>query len=125
MKKKDFIYYSGKKYDGMMGRCYRTSDKSYKTYGSQGIRVCSEWIRNIESYRLWLLAELKKENISVEQFVKDASKMQVDRIDPKGHYTPENCRLSSPQLNMRNRSVSKGKLITSAEGETFTFGEKI
>lgn len=37
---------------GMMSRCYRKKDASYKSYGGRGIKVCEEWhdIRNFEKW---------------------------------------------------------------------------
>jgi hypothetical protein len=113
---KTFIYVSSKKYDGMMGRCYRKSDPSYPFYGAKGIAVCSAWIKDINSFRSWLLGELDKKGIGLEKFVKESKYFQLDRINGKGHYTPENCRLVSPQQNQRNKN---GYLVSvlSAEGE--------
>lgn len=114
-RKKTFNYYSGKRYDGMMARCYRESDTSYKYYGKIGIRVCSDWITNIDGFRTWLLLELSKEGIEIEEFVENSKKYQIDRRDSEGHYTPENCRILSPQDNSRNKSKPL-KIIESAEG---------
>lgn len=117
-KEKNFSYVSLKKYDGMMGRCYRPTDTSYSNYGAKGIRVAKEWIINIEQFRAWLLEELSRMDISVEQFINNSSKYQLDRIARDGHYSPTNCRLVSPQVNMRNRWSCKMNTIISAEGET-------
>jgi hypothetical protein len=121
VRKKDYNYYSNKKYDGMMGRCYRPSDKSYKTYGARGIKVCSAWIKDINQFRVWLLEMLNALDVSVEDFIKNPGNYQLDRIDPDGHYTPANCRISSPQNNTRNRRITKGKTIQSAEGDIYEF----
>lgn len=115
---KDFNYVSSKKYDGMMGRCYRTKDPSYANYGGRGIRVSGDWIKDINQFRAFLLRELENKNISIDEFVNSSAKFQLDRINVDGHYTAENCRLVSPQSNVRNRRASVlGKSITSAEGE--------
>lgn len=47
----NFNYLAGKKYDGMLGRCYRETDRSYKNYGARGIRVCSDWIQDINNFK--------------------------------------------------------------------------
>lgn len=121
MKKRDFIYYSGKKYDGMMGRCYRPSDRSYKHYGGRGIKVCGSWIKDIQKFREWLLLELSKMGESGDTLITLSKQFQLDRIDSNGHYSSENCRLSTPQTNTRNRRVTGGKTVISAEGEEIVF----
>jgi hypothetical protein len=121
-KKKDFISVSGKKYDGMMGRCYRTSDRSYKNYGERGIRVCSEWIKDIESFRFWLLREINRLNIDISFFIENSKKLQLERKNVNGHYSPDNCTLISGQANTRNRNCIKRRTLISAEGEKITIG---
>ncbi len=115
-KVKSFTWVTGKKYDGMMSRCYRHSDISYKHYGYRGIKVCSEWIKDINQFRVWLAAELELMNISQGDFVQFSSKYQLDRIDVNGHYSPANCRLVDAQTNTRNSRRKKLEVI-SAEGE--------
>jgi hypothetical protein len=117
MKAKDFNYYSGKKYDGMMGRCYRERDASYKNYGGRGIKVCTKWVTDINEFRVWLLSQLDNLEVSLEEFVSNSRKYQLDRIDVEGHYTPDNCRLVSPQKNTRNRRCRVVRNITTAEGD--------
>jgi hypothetical protein len=118
---KDFNYLSGKKYDGMMGRCYRKKNASYKQYGARGIRVCSDWIEDINNFREWLSLELFNMDLTKEDFVKNVKQYQLDRIDVNGHYTPDNCRLTNRQQNVRNRRLFEGKVIMSAEGKEFKF----
>lgn len=100
-----------------MGRCYRSTDRSYKNYGGRGIRVTSEWIKDISVFRAWILSELERQNISLETFLKHSKDFQLDRIDVNGHYTPKNCRITSPQSNARNKRNSYELSIESAEGE--------
>ncbi len=113
----------GKRYDSMMGRCYRESDKSYKNYGLLGVRVCSEWIQDINSFRNWFLQELINKNISLEEFQINSAKYELDRINPHAHYTPLNCRIVDKQTGSRNQRRNSGRKIISAEGDTFIFGE--
>lgn len=107
----------GKKYDAMMGRCYRPTDTSYKAYGLKGIRVCSEWIKNIDSFRKWAKEELSRKGISEEYFLANTVKCILDRKDPLGHYTPDNCTFVGSQESSRNVSSRKKTVIVSAEGE--------
>jgi hypothetical protein len=116
-KVKDFKYVSGKKYDGMMGRCYRPTDGSYANYGGRGICIAKDWILDIQNFRKWLVAELLDKNISIEDFVANSTQYQLDRINVDSHYTPSNCRIVSQQVNMRNRRTRKVNIIKTAEGE--------
>ncbi len=118
---KTFIYVTGKKYDGMMGRCYRPTDRSYHRYGERGIKVCSEWIKDINSFRQWVELELQELGISKDEFVANPRQFQLDRINTDSDYTPGNCRLASPQLNGRNKSGLL-KQVVSAEGEIIELG---
>ena len=124
IKKKDFMYYSGKKYEGMMSRCYRETERTYKQYGGKGIRVCKEWIVDINAFRLWLLKEITRIGISQEYYLLHRRSYQMDRIDPKGHYTPENCRLVTRQVNARNKSKRKKMVLVSAEGDQIQVAEQ-
>lgn len=117
---KDFKSVSGKKYDGMMGRCYRNSDVSYKNYGGRGIRVAAEWIRDIETFRIWLSNHLVELALSEEDFIQNSSRWHLDRIDPNQHYTPENCRIASQQQNARNKRNVQRKHFEAADGSIVT-----
>jgi hypothetical protein len=118
---KSFTYVACKKYDGMMGRCYRETESSYKNYGGKGIRVCSAWIKDIEAFKLWLLKELETVGVPVEEFVKNSHKYTLDRKDGLQHYTPSNCRIVSPQANTRNSVKGRDRVLTPAEGEEIKF----
>lgn len=120
-KRGTFKYLASKKYDSMMGRCYRERDPGYKSYGARGIKMCSSWLADINNFRSWFTRQLVLSGISEEHFVKNSRSVQLDRIDPDGHYSPENCRLVSPQQNTRNRGGVVRKIISS-EGDEFFIG---
>ena len=71
----------------MMRRCYKSHDKDYPRYGGVGVVVCAAW----HDY---------------EQFQYDmgepTEKQTLDRVDPYGNYTPDNCRWASPTTQARN-----------------------
>ncbi len=115
-RQKNFAYVSGKKYDGMMGRCYRETESSYGNYGGRGIRVARSWIENIDSFRQWLEEELDRAGISKDAFIENSSFYQLDRINVNDHYTPTNCRLVSPQQNGRNKRASIKRILIAADG---------
>lgn len=122
-RQKDFNYVTGKKYDGMMGRCYRESDRSYKNYGAKNVRVSETWIKDINTFRVWIVSELSRIGISLEDFVANSRYFQLDRINPDGHYTPNNCRLTGMQHNSRNKRINSTQKYISAEGNTVIVGE--
>jgi hypothetical protein len=76
----------------MMRRCNNPRDKDYKRYGAVGIKVCSRWHDYVS-------------------FAKDMGEpvgnQTLDRIDPYGDYTPENCRWASLPVQARNTRVRK------------------
>jgi hypothetical protein len=63
----------------MKARCHNERDRSFQWYGALGVTVCDRW------------------RDSFEQFFQDmgarpSPKHSIDRIDPSGHYGPDNCR---------------------------------
>jgi hypothetical protein len=72
----------------MRERCAIPTSSAYPNYGGRGIEVCARW----EIY---------------ENFVADMGErkdgMTLDRIDPNGNYTPENCRWATAKQQSRNK----------------------
>lgn len=93
----------------MKQRCYYKKHFAYKYYGGRGIVVCDRW------------------KDSYENFVTDMGErpkgMTLDRKEPDGNYTPENCRWSSrtmQQLNRKARGTTElksGKFIARFQGK--------
>lgn len=84
-------------YNGMKGRCYNESDRSYSKYGGRGIKVCEEW-RN-----------------SFEQFILDMGEpphpdAAVHRMNNDGDYSPSNCVWVSRSENTRAMHTEKLKI---------------
>lgn len=117
MRNKSFTRTSGKKYESMMSRCYRKKDISYKYHGGRGIKVCSAWIRDINAFRTWVITELERIQVTLDEFVNHSKLITLDRIDTNGHYGPHNCRLTSAQVQGRNKKNRKKRFYESAEGE--------
>jgi hypothetical protein len=75
----------------MKDRCYCKSHSEYKRYGEIGITVCERW-KN-----------------SYENFLKDMGERpenhSLDRINPFGNYSPENCRWATYKEQANNTKI--------------------
>ncbi len=76
---------------GMMQRCNKKSNKSYKHYGGRGIRVCDRWL-------------------DVGNFIEDMGQRpegtSLDRIDNNGNYEPLNCRWATSSEQVQNTRLT-------------------
>jgi hypothetical protein len=73
-------------------RCYSPKNKQFKHYGGRGIKMCDRW--------------LVFENFMADLGFKNPS-LSLDRIDPDGNYSPENCRWADKWTQSRNRGFNK------------------
>jgi hypothetical protein len=79
----------------MMRRCTNPNDKDYARYGAKGVKVCPQWYDYLQFER---------------DMGEPTGEETLDRIDPYGGYTPENCRWASLPVQARNiRLHSKNK----------------
>lgn len=77
-------------------RCYNPRRKDYKYYGGRGIAVCEEWRKSSFRFYLWFVSNLKgvlSRGVPVER-------IDVDRVDENGDYSPENCILLTHRDNV-------------------------
>lgn len=87
---------------GMKARCTNPNNTHFQYYGAMGISVCERW--------------MKFENFLSDMGEKPPGK-SIDRVDPSGDYTPQNCRWADGKSQANNKNNSR--LIT-ALGQTLT-----
>jgi hypothetical protein len=80
---------------GMRARCEYKNHISYPWYGGKGVSVCDRW-RGRGGYKNFLADMGERPTVS-------GVPHQIDRIDPDGDYTPENCRWLTQSENIARR----------------------
>lgn len=85
-------------YRGMCNRCLDKNSISYKDYGGRGITICSEWLgeNGLTNFKEWA----DKNGFDENAKAKDCS---LDRIDPLGNYSPDNCRFANSVIQNNNK----------------------
>lgn len=82
-----------KAWSAMKTRCYNTGNRSYKSYGGRGIKMCKEWENDFVKF----LSDMGE---------RPSPKHSLDRINVNGDYSKENCRWATSFQQMNNRNVS-------------------
>ena len=93
---------------GMIDRCEREGHVQYANYGGRGIKVCEEWRHDYSAFREWALANGYDDGAA-------HGECTIDRIDPDGDYSPNNCRFIS--MVEQNNNKRNNRLVT-MDGKT-------
>lgn len=83
----------------MIERCYDPGFKEYAHYGGSGVTVCEEWRYSFAAFLMWAMENGYDENAG-------RKKCTLDRIDPFGNYTPDNCRWVDMETQNNNQKVN-------------------
>ena len=81
----------------MKARCDSPSHNHYSAYGGKGVEFR---FSGVKEAALWIMQSLGLPKFST---VAERSRIQLDRIDPDGHYEPGNLRWLSVELNQQNK----------------------
>lgn len=95
-----------KKLTKMKQRCTNKKEVAYKSYGARGIKVL---ITHSELKSLWIRDNADK-----------MKRPSIDRIDPDGHYSVNNCRFIECEENVAMRRVRGDVTMVEINGVTKT-----
>ena len=80
-------------YHNMKSRCYNPNDYHYRWYGERGITVCNEWLGKygLLKFIIWSMENGWENGLT------------IDRIDNDRGYSPDNCRWTTMEVQLKNR----------------------
>jgi hypothetical protein len=84
---------------GMKRRCHEPSHMMYCDYGAVGIKVCDRWMEHRTGFK----------NFMADMGPRPSADYHLDRIDPDGNYTKENCRWLPKTENLSRVRRGNGK----------------
>lgn len=103
----DFKKQHPKEYRSWQAARQRTGNpkhQSWNNYGGRGVRMADRWVDDFPQFYMDMGPAPSPEH-------------SLDRIDPNGHYEPENCRWATVDQQTRNRRILQGDAYTAVENE--------
>ena len=76
-------------WQSMKQRCYNPNSKIYPYYGGKGIGMCKAWRESFDTF--------------YNDIGKIQKPLEIDRIDGDWHYEPNNVRITTHSVNVKNR----------------------
>lgn len=102
----------------MKRRCYEINHMMYSDYGEKGIKVCDRWLEHGTGFK----------NFMADMGPRPSADYHLDRKDPDGDYTKDNCRWLHKTENLARargcfveggfRKRAKDELEQNEEAET-------
>lgn len=80
-------------YHFMITRCYNSNRESYKYYGAKGVKICDDWLNNFKAFYDWAISNGWKKGLQIDKDIKGDGLL----------YSPENCCIVTPKVNIRAR----------------------
>ena len=96
----------------MIARCHALKHAAYRYYGARGVQVCERWRESFEAF--------------AEDMGARPAGLELDRIDPTGHYEPGNVRWMNRRMQKINRAKRSDHYTLHAiewEGQTYAISE--
>ncbi len=88
----------------MKRRCNNPNEKAYPDYGGRGIKVCDRWNNSFAAFY---------EDMGPRpdgSYPSGFPKFTLDRKDPDGNYSPENCSWALSDEQARNKRGSAARV---------------
>ena len=94
-------------WEGMFQRCYVKTNPGYQNYGGRGIKDCDRWSEKPYGFQNFMDDMGPKPSYDRTPTGKKPV-WTIDRIDPNGDYTPENCRWANWITQESNKHTIDG-----------------
>lgn len=86
-------------YRSMKERCLLKTCKCYQRYGGAGVKICERWL-GVDGFKNFY-----------EDMGERPNGTTLDRIDPYGDYSPNNCRWANKYIQRHNQKRELGRPV--------------